>query len=62
MAALGTLAAVLLLWAGASGATPRQDEGGGDGDSCTEVTGVDVQLLVRGGALVAEACTSTHAV
>lgn len=62
VAALGTLAAVLLLWAGASGATPRQDEGGGDGDSCTEVTGVDVQLLVRGGPLVVESCTSTDAV
>lgn len=62
VAALGTLAAVLLLWAGASGATPRQDEGGGDGGSCTEVTGVDVQLLVRGGPLVVESCTSTDAV
>lgn len=62
VAALGTLAAVLLLWAGASGATTRQDEGGGDGGSCTEVTGVDVQLLVRGGPLVVESCTSTDAV
>lgn len=62
VAALGTLAAVLFLWAGASGATPHQDEGGGDGGSCTEVTGVDVQLLVRGGPLVVESCTSTDAV
>lgn len=62
VAALGTLAAVVLLWAGASGAAPRQGEGDQDSGSCTEVTGVDVQLLVRGGPLVVESCTSTDAV
>lgn len=59
---IGALAMVLLLGVGGAAAGTSQGSGDSGGDACTEVTGVDVQLLVRGGPLVVESCTSTDAV
>lgn len=61
-AAAAAAAMVLLLGLGTAGAGASQAQDSTDEARCADVTGVDVQLLVRGGPLVVESCTSTDAV
>ena len=60
--ALGMVAMALLVGAGLAGPAAAQGTDDGDAPPCTDVVEVEVQLIVRGGPLVVESCTTTDAV